>query len=71
MLVTGFLTEKYFIIINLIIPKAGETVEVFDALGRIIWSQKVSEQTSIDLGDYPSGIYYLKINNLTKKIIKK
>ncbi len=58
-------------IINLIIPKAGETVEVFDALGRIIWSQKVSEQTSIDLGDYPSGIYYLKINNLTKKIIKK
>ena len=57
--------------INLTVPKTG-TAEIFNNSGQIIWSQKVSGQTSIDLGNYPSGIYYLKINNLnlTKKIIK-
>lgn len=58
-------------IINLILPRTGETVEIFNNLGQKIWSQKVSGQTAVDLSGNPAGIYYLKINNLNKKIIKK
>lgn len=58
-------------IINLVLPGGNENVQILNSLGQIIWSKKVFGQTSIDLSKYPAGIYYLKINNLTKKIIKK
>lgn len=58
-------------IINLVLPEVNENVQILNSLGQRIWSQKVSGQTSIDLSKYPAGIYYLKINNLSKKIIKK
>lgn len=58
-------------LINLVIPKAGETVEVFNNLGQRIWfKENASQSIQIDLSDLPSGVYCLRINNLSKKIIK-
>ena len=59
-------------VVNITLPKDGMNVEVFDTFGRRIWSKENAAQSiQIDLSNYPSGIYYLRINNLTKKIVKR
>ncbi len=59
-----------------IIPK---TIEVYDLMGKIIYSKKEftgnTNQTAIDLSSAASGIYFIKITtetqNVTKRILKK
>ena len=47
----------------------GETAQIFDLTGRLVANQKItSNAESINLS---SGIYILKINNITKKVIVK
>jgi len=54
-----------------------KSVEVFDVFGRNLIPQtsNLKPQTSIDISDLPSGIYFLKITTeqeiITKKIIKQ
>jgi photosystem II stability/assembly factor-like uncharacterized protein len=54
------------------------SVKIFDALGKLMYFGKdmnISEPTQIDVSNYASGLYFVKINNLngfvTKKLIIK
>ncbi len=48
------------------------TIEIIDALGRILKTQKILflNEELVDVTDLNSGIYYLKIGSNTRKIIK-
>ncbi len=49
-------------------------IEIFNSVGAKIYQSKVKEQTSIDLNEYSSGIYYLKISygetEMNHKLVK-
>ncbi len=49
----------------------GIPVQIFNALSVLIYSQKIKDKTEIDLSDQPNGVYFIKIGNITKKIIKQ
>ena len=49
-------------------------VQIINSLGRVLFSQQMNLSQSIDISNYPIGVYYLRIqtefNNSVKKIIK-
>jgi len=50
----------------------GSDVIVYDALGRKIKTQTLNSKTSsINMTDFPIGVYFLKIGELTHKIIRQ
>lgn len=50
----------------------GVLVQLFDSFGRVIYIDKAKESThQIHMAGEPSGIYYLKIGEVTHTIIKK
>lgn len=52
-----------------------ELVELYDIYGRMLYSEDINDNTSIDISDFAEGIYFIKIysegKNSVKKIIKK
>ena len=80
--VNEFLESRFAIVPNpssdLITVTSSEqnlkSIVIYDVTGKILYedSQVNSEEKTIDIAEYGSGIYYLKINNsITKKIIKR
>lgn len=49
---------------------SNELFFVYDILGNCLISQKAGSFSNISLGDFPNGLYLLKINHSTFKIIK-
>lgn len=50
------------------------SVRVFDALGKLMYFAKnidISQLTKLDVSNYASGIYFIKINNRTGFVTKK
>lgn len=49
-------------------------IQIINSLGRVLFSQQMNLSQSIDISNYPIGVYYLRIqteqNNSVKKIIK-
>ncbi|MCY1722360.1 PKD domain-containing protein [Prolixibacteraceae bacterium Z1-6] len=65
-----------FITINLDVVKLEDTYTLFNLSGSmLIQNQITSSNTQVDLSDYPSGVYLIRVKNseqiLNKKIIKK
>ncbi len=51
--------------------EAIENLEIINILGQVIWSQnKVNNRQTIDITDYPNGIYYLKINTQAQERVE-
>jgi UDP-3-O-acyl-N-acetylglucosamine deacetylase len=50
-----------------------EDIQVFDVVGRLLQSKIVNLQSEIilDISHLASGLYYLKIDNKTVKVIKE
>jgi hypothetical protein len=47
-------------------------IQVFDYLGRVLWTQKTREtKFNLDLKAYPSGVYTIQFKNATKSISQK
>jgi len=61
----GFLT--------VIVPySSNEEIEVYNVIGEIVLKTEIKEnKVEIDLLEKASGIYFIKVGNLTKKIIKQ
>jgi hypothetical protein len=60
--------------VNLQIPSAlfGKTAGLYDTAGRLIKNISCeNEVTNIDISELPVGIYFIKIENQTKKVIKQ
>nr|WP_321222943.1 T9SS type A sorting domain-containing protein [uncultured Psychroserpens sp.] len=50
------------------------SVRIFDALGKLMYFTKninISEPTAIDVSNYSTGLYFVKINNLQGSVTKK
>ncbi|MEH6535606.1 MAG: T9SS type A sorting domain-containing protein [Psychroserpens sp.] len=50
------------------------TIKIYDALGKLMYytkSKNISEPTNIDVSNYASGLYFVKINNAVGSITKK
>lgn len=59
-------------LVNLENAPLGSPISVYDTNGRTILRKTVDDQsTQIDLLAFPSGLYFVKVQNMTKKIIKK
>ncbi len=50
-----------------------ESIEIYDVHGKILFSEESlnSENKTINISSYANGIYLLKINNTTTKLVKK
>lgn len=48
------------------------TADIFTMAGQVVKSVKLNKgKSQVDISHLPSGIYFVKVNNTTKKIIKK
>ncbi len=56
-------------ITNVILENGNYTITVFDLSGKIILNKRVSGTTTIDMNNFKSGLYYVQINNLDKKVL--
>jgi hypothetical protein len=45
-------------------------VRVFNSLGQIVHIDKVEKETAIDVGNWNSGVYLVKIGNQSRKVVK-
>ena len=45
-------------------------IEIIDFLGRVIVTRLIQSVTSIDLSEFGNGIYLVRVDNRTEKIIK-
>jgi hypothetical protein len=62
--------------INVMVSAAKQTIVVYNALGQAVYtapspSEKAGDEIVIDLTNQPSGIYFIKIDSITKKLIKE
>lgn len=49
-----------------------QTLQIFNSIGSLIHRSIIeSEKTEVDLSQQPSGIYFIRIGSVTKKIIKE
>ena len=46
------------------LPSEGATAQMMNALGRILWVQKVTEKTPINVSHLPNGTYYLEVQSI-------
>jgi len=52
--------------------KVGSTIELYNVLGeQLLIIEQKEKQQKIDLAAFSSGVYYLKVNGLTHKLIKR
>ena len=50
----------------------GQRLEIYNTLGSPIYSGKITnKKTEINLREQPSGIYFIRIGKVIKKIIKE
>jgi len=47
------------------------TLSIFDLEGRLVLTQKITGKTYIDVSALQPGIYIVKANGLTEKLVKK
>jgi N-acetylneuraminic acid mutarotase len=58
--------------INITLNNTKQTVQIFNALGSLVHSAVIENETiEVDLTNQPSGIYFIKIGSITKKLIKE
>jgi hypothetical protein len=50
---------------------AKESVKLYDMLGKLLMEQPVKNQMQFDMSHLSAGIYFLKISNSIKKIVKE
>lgn len=50
--------------------KRERAIEIFDFLGRVIFSQTIQSELTVDPSEFPTGIYLIKVDKQTKKVIK-
>lgn len=46
-----------------------QTLEIFNAIGQIVYTSKFVSKIALDCNHWPGGLYFVKCNNSTKKII--
>lgn len=47
-------------------------IMIFNSLGQCVYSAQLdAEKTTIDLSEHPAGIYFVRIGNITKRVIKR
>lgn len=54
-----------------VLTKSASTINIFSANGRLVYTTECQEAASINLSDYPSGIYYINVFNDTNKETQK
>jgi hypothetical protein len=58
--------------ITVVSDALGEKIQIFNALSSIVYSLRIeNEKTEINLTEQPSGIYFIRIGTVSKKIIKE
>jgi hypothetical protein len=58
--------------LNITLNNTKQTVQIFNALGSLVHSAVIeNETTEVDLTNQPSGVYFIKIGSITKKLIKE
>ena len=64
---------KSFINVNYLrLPVFKTRIEIFNSRGRLILNQLVQSTSSkIDIGQYPSGLYFIRSVNIQRSIVKK
>ena len=56
---------------QLIIVKEGNiTIEIYNALGQKIISAKAQNEMTLNTSDWGSGVYFVKVNGITRKVVK-
>lgn len=62
-------------VVNILIPKEGKTIEVFDISGKSVLKTNAKNFQTIDLSKLPKGVYIVNIktknNVISKKVIKE
>ncbi len=62
-------------VVNILIPKEGKTIEVFDISGKSVLKTNAKNFQTIDLSKLPNGVYIVNIktnnNVISKKVIKE
>ncbi|MBC7451396.1 MAG: DUF4465 domain-containing protein, partial [Cytophagales bacterium] len=48
----------------------GQTMEIFDTNGMVTYNQEVSLTTEVDASAWKNGIYYIRIGDISQKLIK-
>jgi hypothetical protein len=46
-------------------------LQIYNCLGSVIYSSQINSGTEVDLSAETSGIYFIRIGTITKKIIKE
>jgi photosystem II stability/assembly factor-like uncharacterized protein len=47
------------------------SLSIFDGLGKVIHSEEIEKDTQVKLGDYPKGIYYIKVSTTQGQSTRK
>lgn len=62
-------------VVNILIPKEGKTIEIFDISGKSVMKTNAKNFQTIDLSKLPKGVYIVNIktnnNVISKKVIKE
>lgn len=62
-------------VVNILIPKAGKSIEVFDISGKSVLRTSAKNYQTIDISKLPNGIYIINVktdnNIISQKIIKE
>jgi hypothetical protein len=46
-----------------------QTIEISNAIGQLVYTSKFVSNTTVNCNNWPEGLYFVKCNNSTKKII--
>lgn len=67
--------SKQFIIRNYQVPVTLQSASVYNSLGQLIWTKKYNgnayTEMPVDLGNVPSGIYFVKLQYTDKSVVQK
>ena len=58
--------------INIITNGTKQVVQIFNTLGSLVFNSLIeTEKTEIDLSQQPSGVYFIRMGSISKKIVKE
>ncbi len=61
--------------VQLAVPLQGSQIELYNLLGTLVYSDKITSNLEIDMSQHPKGVYFIRIGTnekmITKKIIKE
>ena len=46
-----------------------ELLRIFDAAGKVVLEKNINDIQRVDISDFSSGLYFLKVNNMSKALI--